>query len=121
MRRAYLPSILIFLLISTNLAVSAPPRTLVVFSGSPCASGDGSFTSLSSAVAAANPGDRILVCPGTYKENVRVTKSNIVIAGVGEPSSVIIEALNTTKHVIELINLRNVTISNLSLRGAIGS
>ncbi|MEM4581616.1 MAG: NosD domain-containing protein, partial [Candidatus Korarchaeum sp.] len=94
---------------------------MVVFSGSPCASGDGSFTSLSSAVAAANPGDRILVCPGTYKENVRVTKSNIVIAGVGEPSSVIIEALNTTKHVIELINLRNVTISNLSLRGAIGS
>lgn len=121
MRRARLPFLLILLLVVPNPASSAPPRTLVVHSGTPCATGDASFTSLSSAVAAASPGDRILVCPGTYRENVRVTKSNLVIAGVGEPFSVTIEALNTTKHVIELINVRNVAISNLSLKKAFGS
>ncbi|MDW8035274.1 MAG: NosD domain-containing protein [Candidatus Korarchaeum sp.] len=121
MRRACLPFLLILLLISPNLVLSAPPRTLVVSNGAPCVAGDATFTSLSSAVAAANPSDRIVVCPGTYRENVRVTKSNLVIAGLGEPSSIVIEALNTTKHVIEVINARNVTISNLSLKRAIGS
>ena len=33
------------------------------------------FTSINVAIAAANPGDTIRVCPGTYKENVLVNKS----------------------------------------------
>lgn len=121
MRRAYLLLLIVLLAIQPGEVLSASPRTLVVSNGSPCASGDATFTSLSSALTSANPGDRILVCPGTYRENVRVTKSSIVISGVGDPSSVILEALNTTKHVVEVVNVRNVTLSNLSMRGAIGS
>ena len=32
------------------------------------------FTTIGSAVAAANPGDTVFVCPGTYAEDVQVTK-----------------------------------------------
>jgi len=120
MRRPYLSLLMIFIILQANLTLSAPPRTIVVHTGSPCTSGDAYFTSLSSAISSANPGDIIRVCPGTYRDNVRVTKS-LLISGVGDPSSVIVEAHNTTKHVIEVSNTRNVTISNLTVRGAIGS
>ena len=120
MRRSYLSLLMIFILLQVNLTLSAPPRTIVVHTGSPCTSGDAYFTSLSGAISSANPGDIIRVCPGTYRDNVRVTKS-LLISGIGDPSSVIVEAYNTTKHVIEVSNTRNVTIRNLTVRGAIGS
>ncbi|RSN70907.1 DUF11 domain-containing protein [Candidatus Korarchaeum cryptofilum] len=120
MRRAYLSLLMIFILLQANLILSAPPRTIVVHTGSPCTSGDAYFTSLSSAISSANPGDSVKICPGTYRDNVRVTKS-LSISGVGDPSSVVVEAYNTTKHVIEVSNTRNVTISNLTVRGAVGS
>src|SRR6185436_19443704 len=38
-------------------------------------------STIQAALDAANPGDTILVPPGTYRENLRVTKDNITIAG----------------------------------------
>jgi parallel beta-helix repeat protein len=38
-------------------------------------------TTIQAAVDAAQPGDSIIVPPGTYRENVRVTKDNITIQG----------------------------------------
>src|SRR5687768_2321904 len=38
-------------------------------------------TSIQAAVDAANPGDTVRVPPGTYRENVLVTKDNITIEG----------------------------------------
>ena len=38
-------------------------------------------TTIQAAVDAAQPGDTVLVPPGTYRENVRVTKDNVTIRG----------------------------------------
>jgi parallel beta-helix repeat protein len=38
-------------------------------------------TTIQAAVDAAQPGDNVLVPPGTYRENVRVTKDNLTIQG----------------------------------------
>ena len=40
------------------------------------------YPTISLAVAAANPGDTIKVCPGLYNEQVTVTKDNLTLVGV---------------------------------------
>ncbi|MDK2383783.1 MAG: hypothetical protein QI199_03090, partial [Candidatus Korarchaeota archaeon] len=48
-------------------------RTLVVHSGDACISGDLYFDLPSQAVSSASPGDTVVICPGTYRDNVKVT------------------------------------------------
>ena len=43
--------------------------------------GQGGYESIQAAVDAANPGDTILIAPGSYTENVVVTKANLTILG----------------------------------------
>ena len=50
-------------------SAARPGRTIVV------------TTTIQAAVDAAHPGDTILVPPGTYRESVLVTKSNLTITG----------------------------------------
>ena len=49
--------------------------------GVACLSGRPLHTSISAAVAAASPGETILVCAGTYNENVTVTKADLTLQG----------------------------------------
>lgn len=46
--------------------------------------------SINAAIAAANPGDTIMIAPGTYNENVVVNKS-VSLVGAGAPGSVVIQ------------------------------
>jgi parallel beta-helix repeat protein len=57
-----------------------------------------SFTSIQEAVLAANPGDKILVCPGTYVETVAVTapRNDLRIEAQGAPGEVILQAPTPT-------------------------
>jgi pectin methylesterase-like acyl-CoA thioesterase len=53
------------------------------------------FTSIQAAVTAAGPGDRILVCAGTYHEQVTVStalKNDLTIVAKGKPGEVIVNA-----------------------------
>jgi pectin methylesterase-like acyl-CoA thioesterase len=45
------------------------------------------FTTVQAAVTAANPGDHIKLCPGTYTEQVKIPagKDNISLEGNGKP------------------------------------
>ncbi len=114
--------LLMLLLLLPAYGVKAnAPRTLVVHTGTACVSGDLYFDLPSEALSSASPGDTILVCPGTYRDNVKITVSDISFRGVGDPSQVRIEALNTTQNAIELWNVRNVTVENFTVVGAIGS
>jgi plastocyanin len=59
---------------------SAQPRTIKVPADSPTIQG---------AVDKANPGDLVLVSPGTYKEAVTVSRPNIVIRGVDRNTTIL--------------------------------
>ena len=50
----------------------------------------GHFTTVGGAIAAAQPGDRIELLPGTYRESV-IVRDDIVISGVGDRESIIVE------------------------------
>ena len=122
MRKVLLVLILLTLLIPIySLKADSSPRTIVVYKETLCMSGDMEFNSISEAVASALPSDTVVICPGSYNENVRVEVDNIVITGYGDPTEVEIVAFNSTQDVIELRNVRNVTLMNLTVRGGLGS
>ena len=50
--------------------------------------GDADFTSIQAAVDAANPGETILVCPGTYNEWVVITKDDLRLLAKGKRGDV---------------------------------
>ena len=70
--------------------------------------GDQTYSTISDAVAAANPGDVIIVHEGTYTENVDVTKSLTIKSESGYEYTTV-EASNTDDHVFE-VQANNVTI-----------
>ena len=57
---------------ATASPASAKPATRKV--GNPATCKGATYPTINAAVAAANPGDTIKVCPGTYNENVAVNK-----------------------------------------------
>lgn len=81
-------------------------------------SGGGDFTTISEAIENAVDGDRIIVRPGIYQENVLVDK-NISIEGENRETTVI-EA-SSDGHTVKLYKLTHCTISNLTIRNAIGT
>lgn len=121
MKNRYVIFLTLLLVLPLQFISASAPRTLVVHSGSACATGDLYFNLPSEALSSAAPGDTVLICPGTYDDNVKVSVNGIKIVGHGDPSEVRIEALNNTQNVIELRNVRNVTLENLTVSGAVGS
>ena len=111
-------ALIILLLLPTLIHVSATSRTIVVSLGSPCLAGDITYDSIQLAVDNASPGDSIVICPGTYLENVVVRKSDLRIYGYGDPSTVIVEAQNVSQNTFKVTGASNVVISNLTLKGA---
>jgi F-box protein 11 len=76
----------------------------------------GDHSTLMDALASAEPGDRILVRPGLYKEGVIIEKP-VEIIGDGELGDIVIEA--TGKHTIQF-NAAMGRITNLTIRQAGG-
>ena len=69
-------------------------RTLVVDAdgqavATDCGAATPAFSTIQAAVNAAAPGDTIFVCPGTYNEQVVVTKNNLTILGAGAGATVL--------------------------------
>jgi parallel beta-helix repeat protein len=98
------------LLVCFSTAMPASAGTLVVDNDFlDCPQAD--FNSISAAVAAAQPGDKILVCPGVYRESVEVNKNDLRIEGKAAPGQVVLEGpigeevgfrlLNTTRVLVE--------------------
>ena len=82
---------------------------------------EGEFTSISDAVEAAKPGDRIVIQPGTYRESVIVeNKPWIVIEGVSR-DDVILEGGNRLGNGIYVVFSPHVTIANLTVQNYLGN
>jgi len=105
-----------FFLLFTAVAVDVSvASTIVVSKTSPaCTSGDDYFTSIQVAVDKANDGDDIIVCPGTYMENIEVDKS-VSIRSDGRAADTVIEAKNIDDNIIN-ITTNNVDISDFTIR-----
>jgi parallel beta-helix repeat protein len=73
------------------------------------------FTMIQAAVAAASPGDTILVCAGTYLEHVMIAKDDLTLRAKGAPGTVIVDA-NNTGHGILLSGASGVTVEGFTVR-----
>jgi len=80
LRKLVAPLVLALVLSLIPLADQAKAATLLVDNDlvqCPTAT----FTSINAAIAAANPGDTIQVCPGLYAEMVNINKNNLTLRG----------------------------------------
>jgi len=102
-----------------QLAPTPPAKILVVNQTDACTTGDLYFSTISDAVMNANDCDTIIVCPGTYKENVVVDKSVKILSYSQKPADTIVKANNSDDHVFN-VTADNVIIKGFTVTGAIG-
>jgi len=53
--------------------------------------GDADFASIQAAVDAADPGETILVCPGTYNEWIVIAKDDLRLRAKSKPGDVVLD------------------------------
>ncbi|MEA2450828.1 MAG: hypothetical protein QOG63_2760 [Thermoleophilaceae bacterium] len=77
------------------------------------------FTSIQAAVTAATPGDSIKVCPGTYNEQVRITKDNLKLES-RNPQAATIKAppvMTSPKAIVYIDGATGVTVRDFVISG----
>jgi plastocyanin len=78
------------------------------------------YPTISAAVAAAGPGDLVLIAPGTYREAVNVDRPGLVIRGE-DRNEVIVDAGYTAENVIRVyadgVAVENLTVKNGTANG----
>ncbi|MGH3371920.1 MAG: right-handed parallel beta-helix repeat-containing protein [Nocardioidaceae bacterium] len=74
-----------------------------------------SHTSIQSAVAAARPGDKVVVCEGTYHETVTVTTDDVRLVADGE-GGVVVNGERVRQRGFVLAAVRGVTIQGFTVR-----
>lgn len=89
---------------------------LVVNKTTPCTSGDVYFPTITSALKNASDGDTIVVCSGTYLENIDINISVTLKSFSQNPMDTIIQANDTSEDVIE-VHASYVTISGFTITG----
>jgi hypothetical protein len=100
--------------------------TTTMFAATLCVNPSGTAgckSTISAAVSAANPGDTIQVAPGTYKENVVITKSLSLLGGAG--SQPIIDAAGLSNGIFingmsaaPMAGVAEVVVSGFKVRNA---
>jgi len=130
-------SAVVLVLVAVSGAVAPRPThaqaTLVVdddgkATAADCGANQGAFGGIQAAVAVAPPGSTVLICPGTYAEQVVVTTSNLSIRGVDQGQAILRpRALpvdpgsptgGTPRKAIVLVNgAAGVTVASLTLDG----
>ncbi|HXG51773.1 MAG TPA: right-handed parallel beta-helix repeat-containing protein [candidate division Zixibacteria bacterium] len=109
------------------LALTARPAiaaTLVVdddgfATATDCDAAIGTYSTIGAAVTAAAVGDTILVCPGTYTEQVTVTKNNLTLQSV-TPLAAIIQApasMADPKAIVRVNGATGISILDFTISG----
>ncbi len=113
MRKIAVPllSFVVICLLGATLAISVNGAELSVGSGA-------QYKSITDAVSAAQPGDTITVSPGSYSENVVITKA-VTIKG-SSPGQITVAAANPGNDVFS-VQTANVHIEGLTMTGATGA
>ena len=111
----------LFVCFSTTAPAFA--RTIVVDNDfADCPQAD--FNSIQLAINAAEPGDKILVCPGVYVENpppapaaVLITKSDLRIEAQGAPGDVVLQGTSAQLAGFHLLNAQGVLVQGFTVEG----
>ena len=77
------------------------------------------FSSIQAAVTAASPGDSIKVCPGTYTEQVKITKDDLKLFS-RNPLDAVIKAppaMSDPKAIVEIDGATGVTVRDFTITG----
>lgn len=93
------------------LAAGAHARTLEVGPGK-------AYPAPSAAVAAAEPGDRILIAPGEYADCAVLTKNDVTIEGAGDPAEIVLTDKICEGKAILVLRGENALVRNLTLQRA---
>lgn len=106
---------------STNVAPNLVVDDDGLGSAADCNDPTPAYSSISSAVVAANPGDTVRVCSGTYPtaSTITLNKAGMTILGVGPTKPVIQGSLATTSagaHNVFHATANNVTLDNLEIQ-----
>jgi parallel beta-helix repeat protein len=102
------------------LCAPASAGTLVVDNdAADCPQAD--FNSIQAAVAAAQPGDKILVCPGTYMESVLVNESDLRIEAQGGAGEVVLQGTPSQEIGFHLLDTAGVLLQGFTVQGFRGS
>jgi parallel beta-helix repeat protein len=78
------------------------------------------YATIQAAINAAGTGDTITVHDGTYKENLIVNKSDLIIRSDNGSAVTIISSNETDKHVVNITDQTNVTLDRFTIRDARG-
>jgi parallel beta-helix repeat protein len=106
MRAGALISVLLFSLLM-GLVIPASAGEITV--------GTGQYTTIQAAVNAAQPGDTILIPPGTYSENVLVNKSLIIKSSGGADTTTVKAAVPSSD--VFLLSGSGIRVEGLTLTG----
>lgn len=111
------------------VALTASPVSAVTYEVGGCRTGSGyvNFTTISAAVAGVPPSATILVCPGTYPEQVTITKPLTlkgIVSGNASRAVIVINpngilAPNTTSKVLGASIYAQVLVENITPAGAV--
>jgi len=116
----YAKKIGIRLFIAAMVAICGFVLTLGMVNAADIFVGPGeTYTTIQSAVTAANPFDIIIVRDGSYPENVNVNVNHLTIRSENGSGNCIVQATNSNDHVFEVIADR-VNISGFTVENAIG-
>jgi PGF-pre-PGF domain-containing protein len=102
---------LIFVFLISTLA-TASAKEVTVDNNS-----DADFTSIQAAVNAANPGDKIIVKPDTYVEDIIINKNLTIVSESGNPSDTIIKSAKGSDDIFSVWS-NGVSIKGFSINGA---
>ena len=95
----------------------AAPQTRVVSGGGvPCTEGSHVYRTVAGALAASNPGDRLVVCPGNYPERVTVRQA-VRLESFAGPSRTSLRGVTVTGDRARVAGLR---LRALTVQGATG-
>jgi parallel beta-helix repeat protein len=75
------------------------------------------FNSIQAAVAAAQPGDKILVCPGEYAESVVVNQNDLRIEAQAAPGEVVLQGTPAQDVGFRLLNTTGVLLQGFTVQG----